>query len=299
MNIYLSNGQQLRGDSINGWILRSDLAPVPRTLEFSVRLSDGLERALAEGRSVKSGVEMLEYQIIKAERKTAVGAVQGDTSLQLLQVTAVLKGCVGIASRSGRAIVIENGNVRQIYASAGANYQFSSDVSMERFSCLKGQVPSFAIAQMFQEQQIALVLTSQKGDPRISIARLKDLFKQDAKYTIGQTDSSEKVESTFLEDHDIPSFFSVDDTGDFVMGEMYAGSPVMYQPRSAENILRNMSHVLVRRRMIASRLAETVNAGDVIAIGKQKLLVSTAAHSMKRAEGSIEVASKFWCSELV
>lgn len=299
MNIYLSNGQQLRGDSINSWVLRSDLAPVPRTLEFSVRLSDGLDRALAEGQLVKSGVEMLEYQIIKSERKTAVGAVQGDTSLQLLQVTAVLKGCVGIASRTGRAIVIENGNVRQIYASSGAKYQFAADVSIARFSCLKGQVPSFAIAQMFQEQQVALVLTSSKGNPRLSAVRLKDLFKQDAKYTIGQTDSSEKVESVFLEDHDIPSFFSLDDTGAFVMGDMYAGSPVMYQPKTAENILRNMSHVLVRRRMIASRLAETINAGDIIAIGKKKLLVSTAAHSMKRAEGSIEVASKFWCSELV
>lgn len=299
MNITLPSGKELRGDSIIDWVLRSDLAPVMRTVEFTVRLSEDLESQLAEGNVIRTGWEFFEYQIIKTEKRNPVGVVQGKDSLQALHVTALLKPCVSIASRSKRAVVIEGGDLRQVYASCGAKFPFSSDIAVKQFSCFKGQVPSFAIAKLFQEQQISLICTGEKGKPKLGAVRLRDLFRQEPKHTIGQTDSTGKVESIFLEDNEIPSFFSVADDGSFVLGDMRESSPVHYQPRSSENILRNMSTVLVRRRIIQTRLSEMVNAGDVIAVGKLKLVVSTAAHTMKHQDGSIEVSSRFWCSELV
>ena len=62
MNVYLSeNGDQLPSDVVLKWVGRSDLTPVPRSIEFTAKLIDGVQEKLKVGASFWSGRENLRY----------------------------------------------------------------------------------------------------------------------------------------------------------------------------------------------------------------------------------------------
>lgn len=292
MNLFLSEGarDQVPGDLIGRWVLRSDLAPVPRTVEFTVQPIEGMLDKVAVGKSIWTGYELLEYEVVKAKQEKVGGIVQGRDQAGAIHVTALLKSCAQITYLRERAVVLERAQLGEVYRACGAKAAIGDDFQIERFSCLRGQVPSYWIAQALQEEGAALVLR----ENRLSIKRLHELVAQEPVGTIGQTDSTDSSESEFLERHSIPAFVSTDDAGAPVMGDTSAARKVVFLPRTPERALRNSTRVLVTRRVVDSDLAEQINAGDVLEVDGERLVVVTAAHSMVANDGITQTDSRFW-----
>lgn len=297
MNLYLSAGgkDQVPGDLIGRWISRSDLAPVPRTVEFSVQAKEGMAERMKVGASVWTGRELLEYEIVAAKKELFGGIVQDRDQVGAISVTALLKSVVQITYLRSRAVVRNRATLGEIYRSCGATAAIADDFQVDRFSCFRGQVPSFWITQALQEEGAALVFR----DNRLSVKRLKDLVAQDPVQRIGQTDSTDSAESQFIERHSVPSFISTDDAGAFVKGDLDLTRGVRFLPRTSERALRNSTRVLVVRRVVDSDFAQQIIAGDVIEVNQERHVVITAAHQFVQNGGITETLSRFWVGGLI
>lgn len=297
MNVYLKQNaqEQVPGDLFQRWVLRTDLAPVPRTVEMTLQVKDGIEQRLAEGATFWTGRELLPYRVVKSKRDAATGVVQGKDQMATFSVTGLLSSCAQVSFRRPRAVIRENAQLGELFRACGATATIAGDLPVRRFTCFAGQVPSFHLAQAMQEESSVLVL---RGG-QLSIVRVADLFRQQPADIIDQTDSTELIESEYLQRHEIPAFFSLADDGSFVFGNFDATRAVRYLPRTEERALRNMTRVLVTRRVVDSQLAEQINAGDILQVAGQNMAVITGAHVMQRGKnGAIESNSKFWCGVL-
>lgn len=295
MNLFLTEkGEQLPGDLVLETTLRSDLAPVPRTLEFTVRLKDDLEKRLADGASIWAGREHLQYTIVHGDRSPPMGVVQGDAALQAKSYTAFLTSCKDLAKPLSRAVIAHQQSLASLYLACGARVSIDNDFTVARFAALVGDVPSVAIAVALQEEGAALVL--RKG--RLSIERLQNLMRQEPIDFIGQFDSSAYSESALVEQHQIPTGYSINSAGALVRGNYDVPRRTLFMPHHDERMLHNLTRVLVRRRVISSRMAQQVNAGDIVEVGGVRQLVITAAHRFKEADGSTNTESRFWVGDL-
>ena len=150
MNVYLAeNGRDLiPGDMIVRWVARSDLVPVPRTLEMTLRIKNGIEKKLVEGAFFWTGHEGLKYQVVKVERRAGSGVVQGNDQMAVMNVTAMVASCVKVSYRIARAVIRENGRIGELFRACGADIAVAEDIPVKRFACYAGMVPSFALAQV-------------------------------------------------------------------------------------------------------------------------------------------------------
>lgn len=277
------------------WVGRSDLTPVPRSLEFSVKLIDNLQSRLKVGTSIWSGRENLRYEIVKTDRAQPIGQVQGKNQQQAMKVTALLHRCASVSRPLNSAVVLSNTTLGAIYRACGAYMPVASDFAVPRFTCFKGKEPSYPLAQALQEEGAALVLRN----GQIMAMRLSDMAKQAPKGDIGQVDSSAKIESEFLQLMDIPSFYSVDDSAAIVLGQMGQARRVKFLARADQRQLRNASCVLVRSKTVDSTICQQYQAGDVLRVAGENLVIITAAHAFEQNEGVQESRSRLWLGGLV
>lgn len=292
MNVYLSanGGDMLPGDMVIRWVLRSDLAPVPRTVEMTVYVKEGIQERLAVGSRFWTGRELLEYEVVKVARDQSSGVIQGKDQLAAFTVTALLASCARVSFRRDRAVIREKASLGDIFRACGATAAIGDDFQVARFSCFSGQVPSFHIAKALQEEGAVVVLRNE----RLSTRRLQDLFRQEPVDAISQADSTDRIESEYLERHEIPNFYSLDDAGEFVFGDYSRTRAIRFMPSTSERSLINASKVLVTRRIVDSHLAQQINAGDILDVNGERLAVITAAHVMEAKDGITETSSKFW-----
>ena len=295
MNLYLSaSGEQLPGDVVQECILRSDLAPVPRTIEFTVRLKDDLESRLSAGASIWGGHEHLEYTIVKRERAQPNGVVQGSDAMQAMRFTAFLSKCKAIAEPRGRAVTGHNASLGSLYRSCGASVVILNDFTVARFACVAGDVPSIAVAVALQEEGAAMVLR----EGRLSVERLHNLMSQTPMDSLGQFDSSAAHDSDLTEQHEIPMCISVDPDGNIIQGDFSKSRSARFIPGKDARTLQNLSHVLITRKVVDSQLAQQIRAGDMVDVAGKKLLVITAAHRFTTNQGIIDTGSRFWLGEI-
>lgn len=296
MNVYLrDNGDQLPTDVVLKWIGRSDLSPVPRSLEFEVKLIDGVKDKLKEGTVVWSGRENLPYKIVKTDKAQPIGQVQGKSQQQAMKVTALLRDCAAVAEPRQSAVILTETTFGAAYRACGAFVPVGSDFAVPRFTCFKGREPSYMLAQVLQEQGAALVMRSGK----ISAMRLTDMAKQSPVADIGQIDSSARIESDFLQMSEVPSYFSIDDSAAIITGQMGQSRRVEFMAKGDAKQLRNASCVLVRNNTVDSTICQQIVAGDVLRVAGQNLVVITAAHAFESLEGAQESRSRLWLGSLV
>lgn len=297
MIIYLSNGIQIRGDLIKSAVLRSDMSPVPVTLEAEIRTDDDMTKYLSEGQILTLGGETGDaLRIVKANR-VINRMVQGEREMSAIQITAILDACHNIVFVRSRAIIKENSALSAIYRAAGANIKaIDADFPVPRFYCPIGDTPSFHITRALQEE--GGIVRWKKG--AISFIRLPDLFKQKAVMDL-PNNASDDVDSGFLERHEIPWFYSLDDTGAIVIGNQQKPRSVRFSPFKNVQRLYNMSRCLVQRKVTKISLNARLVAGDLINfIDGVPLSIITAAHVFENdtdGSGSNQY-SRLWLGSL-
>jgi len=294
--LFLADGKQIRGDLIVSAVLRYDLAPIPVTLEAQIRVGeDDMERRLAEGQVITAGTGDA-FRIVKSTL-VAGRAVQGERQMAAIRITALLDACHTAAFVRGRAIIKEGATLAAIYRAAGATLKaVDADFPVPRFCCPVGQTPTFHIARVLQEEGGAV---RWRGG-RLQFVRLPDLFRQRPVLDLPDN-GSDDVESGFLERHEVPWFFSLNDSGGAVFGNRDKPRSVAYAPFKDVQRLRNMTRCLVRRKVSAIALAGGVVAGDLVNfVGADPLCVITAAHVFETGTdgGGANQYSRLWLGSL-
>lgn len=278
MILYLNSGEQIRGDIIKSAIIRSDMSPVPVTLEAEIRADEDMAKKLAEGEIITAGgssassgdaLRIIKSVLVKNR------FVQGSREMDSIQVTAMLDACHGVAFVRSRAIIKEKVVLSAIYRASGATVKaVDADFPVPRFYCPIGDTPSFHIARALQEEGGIV----RWKDGRLKFFRLPDLFKQDPIMNLPEN-ASDYINSGFIERHEVPWFYSLDDTGGFVLGDQRKPRSVRYAPFMNSQRLRNMSRCLVQRKISNINLSAGIDAGDLINFtGGDQLCVITAAH---------------------
>ena len=272
MIIILSNGKQLRGDILKSAVYRSDLSPIPATVEAEIRIDDGLSRLLAEGKTIEVNGDL--FYIIKSV-KSVGREPQGQRDTSTISITGFLNNCHTVSFVRQKSIIKENATLAEIYRAAGAKIKaIDADFSIPRFSCFIGQTPTFQIGQILQEEGGVVRWKSGK----IKFFRIPDLFKQKSAITI-PNNADENISSEFKARHEVPWFYSLNPDGSFVYGNQSKSRTVRYTPDTNALRLHNMTRCLVRQKESKIRFSGRLAAGDLVDInGAKPLVIGTAAH---------------------
>ncbi|MBC7621250.1 MAG: hypothetical protein H7293_20075 [Candidatus Saccharibacteria bacterium] len=285
----------IRGDLIIRTVLRSDLTPIPQTVELQFRES-AETLALKEGSVMRVGRQGAEFLIVKNSPGGDTGLVAGNQSIRGRAVVGLLASCAPIAQRTQRAIYRRGASLGEIYRACGAQVRIESEFTIDTFCCLKGMTPSFEVAKALQEEAGVLVYV----DSRVAFRRLSELLKTTAVVTLNE-DSTESVHSEFLEQHHVPFAFSTGVDGGFLSGRAEGGHGVMYRPRADVRILNNLGTALIMRRKLQSDFAPHVLAGMRVDIASKPMVVITAAHCEDGGAdgGAGQQYTRLWLGELV
>lgn len=275
MIIFLSNGKQIRGDLIRKAVLRSDLAPIPRTLEAEINSGDEtFDRLLAEGQTLTMG-DGDAFYIVKSERVVS-NTVRGERLDTGNRITALQKSTLPIAYTRSTAIIKEGSSLSGIYRAAGASVRaVDGDFPVPRFYCPIGETPTFHIARTLQEEGGVV----RWKNNRLKFFTLQELAAQEP-FRDFLDKGSETVQTGFLERHSVPWFFSLSDSGSFVYGNRQKARRVAYSPFKNAIRLRNMTRCLVLKKIVRLSLDIQIAAGDVLrsSTDGEKYIVMTAAH---------------------
>ena len=296
MVLFLSDGTQIRGDLIRSATVRSDLAPVPVTLEAEIRSDDSMEALLAVGELVSTGGGD-SLRIVRSVR-VAERDVQGEREMAAMRITALLDACEPIAYVRSRAIIKEGATLAAIYRAAGATIKgVEADFPVPRFYCPVGDTPTFQIARVLQEQGGAV----RWRNGGLQFKRLPDLFKQEPAKTLPDN-ASDDVESGFMERHQVPWFLSIDAAGAAVFGNRDKPRVARFSPFKDELQLRNMTRCLVHRKTMRITLDGQLCAGDLVEFaGGEKLAIITAAHCFASGTddgGTADTYTRLWLGSL-
>ena len=255
-------------------VLRSDLAPIPVTLEADIRAGDDqFDKLLSEGRliSTASGDE---FYIVKSVRIDG-STVQDDRRLSGYRITAIINACLPVAFVRSRAIIKENASLAAIYRAAGATIRgIDGDFPVPRFYCPVGETPTFHIAKILQEQGGVV----RWKNHRLQFFTLSDLMRQKVSRTISGN-ATDTVQTGFLERHSVPFFFSLNEAGAFVFGNRSKPRKALYSRFKNVQRLRNLTRCLIHRKTAKMPYDIRICAGDVIQdLDGTKYAVQTAAH---------------------
>lgn len=298
MILYLENNKQIRGDLVRKAVFRSDLSPIPATLEATITAGeDNFDKFLKEGRKIilDSGEEFL---IVKSAYAEDRKAPKGNRKNSVFQVIGLLSSCAEIANVRKTALIKESTSLLQVYRAAGAKLRaVENDVNIDRFYCFVGDTPSYQISKVLQE---AGGVVRWKNN-RLNFIRLRDLFKQKPIMTLPEN-ASNNIETKFTEDHEVPWFYSVNDSGSFVFGDRSQARSSRFTPFKNVQQLYNMSHCLIRRKVMNILMNRKISAGDLIRFSDNvDLVVITVAHCICNGadtDETMKTYSRLWLGAL-
>jgi len=269
MFVTLEDKTVIRGDLLKSVILRYDLSPIPSTVELEIRTDEKLTASLIEGKSVYvNGDRFYIVKTLGINQK----AVQGDTAITGVRITALLFSCYQIGFIRKKAVIQYNTTLNSVYRACGAVVaNVLNDCKIDRFSCLIGEVPTFAITKALQQNGGIVQLKNNK----IEFVRIDSLFKQKPVLHIPNT-ASEEVNSQFLTKHEVPLYISVDDNNSVITGNNIG--KVEYSPFKDTQTLNKMAKALIQVTPVKINLNPSLQAGDLVIMGNKELVIVTVAH---------------------
>lgn len=298
MQVFYDDGgekQLIDGEYLKKYVLRNDLVPIPVTLEIDVRVEVDSMAFFEEGKKLYTA-NGDEFTILKSEVVSS-GKVQGGNLAQYVEIIAVLSALVNACYVRDKPMRKLKTNLTDIYRSVGCKLQaVEGDFSVPVFNCLTGEPPTFQIAKILQES--AGVIAWRDG--KLFFKPVLDLFKQEALTDIPIT-SAESIQSGFLERHEIPTFYSIDESGNFIYGNKEKARTARFVADKDVITLRNMSTCLVLKQVSRIGYNDNIVAGDLIQVSADEfLVVITVAHvfSMGIDGDAPRQYTKLWLGEL-
>lgn len=295
MLIALPDGRIIPGDQLLTATLRTDLVPVPLSLEFVVQSSPELGKALVQGAELRVGEEGFPVTIVKVQpMRTQI--IRDNAALGAIAVVAILSGCVPLIQPAERAVIANETSVAGAYRAAGARIAFSRDIPMPRFVCLVGRTPTHELARRLQEE--AAVVRFATG--KLQALCLDELMTGQPVMRMDPS-AVQWIESPQVERRLSVSVVSLDADGATVVGDPVDGRPVIYLGGLDTRRTANMARILVTRGILVRPLDFSLQAGTLLQVGERKVVILTAAHRVDTGAmgGATAMASKLWLAELL
>ncbi|NDY89701.1 hypothetical protein [Ideonella livida] len=289
------DGTFLPGDMVLSVVQRFDLAPMPSTVEATLRLDESTEPIGKDGAKLRCGAGMDLYRVVKAEDCASVPIAQGREPVKARRVTAVLDGLQALMWAQQRAVVKEGAGMVECYRSCGAAVRMGSDVPTHRLFVPRGHIPTFALAELMAEEFAAPVWM----DGRLSFSRLTDLMSQSPVHRL-EVDAAEGRSSGWMEHLEAVTAMSCRADGQVFGASSTLARPAAFLPRTPQRILNNWGRWLAVRRCLPTQFAASVRAGHVIELAGVRHLVVTAAHSLTAGAdgGKSEQTSMLWLGQV-
>lgn len=292
MNIQLEDGSTISGSDLISAIYRTDLVPIPVTLELVVKSDERLTQFLTIGRQITTpkGIplviiksQVINEQSIKAGRR--IGAIH---------VVAIIAGCEALLGVTSRATSLENTSFNEIYRALGAKLRIKPDIKVSSFVCLKGQLPTASIAAALQKEAAVICST----DNGMAVIRLNELMTGDA--VLFDKSAVQWIENPNAVRHSNTNYLSIDDDGSTILGTARAERSIRYYPRADNRELQNLRRILITKATITRQLDERLDAGKLIEVDGRKLVALTAAHRYDTGAlgGQTVMATKAWLAQV-
>lgn len=291
MILILENGRQLRGDFIQMAVLRNDATPICATLEAHIKYDADLEKYLQQGKVIEHG-EGNKFRIIKSGMSAGRG-IQGDRPTSAFSIVAFLDDVAPLAMVRKTAIIKSSTSLAAIYRACGCSIGgVDNDFAGVQFSCFAGDVPTYQVARLLQEEG-GIVRYRRK---KLAFLRLTDLKNQDSDITL-PANAIDETKAGFLERHQIPTYFSTDKNGKQIFGNRKKERRMVFVAGKDVRQLTNMGRILVRSSIQKIDYSGQYCAGDVVKLSNgENRVVITAAHVFISGTdgGAAEQYTRLW-----
>ncbi|MGP5656807.1 hypothetical protein [Psychrobacter celer] len=292
MNIQLEDGSSIGGGNLVSAIYRTDLVPVPVTLELVVKADDRLHGLLLIDKTLTTpkGVSLtiVKSQIINEQ------SIKAGKRIAALHVIAVLSGCEVLLGVTKKAVSLTNTSFNEVYRALGAKVRIKRDIKLASFVCLKGQMPTVAIAKALQKES-AVICHSEQG---LSVIRLNELM-------IGEVTLFDKSAVQWINHpnairHGNINYLSIDDNGSDILGTARAERSIEYYPRADNRELQNLRRILITKATITRQLDDRLDAGKLVVVDDKTLVILTGAHRFESGAlgGPAVMATKAWLAQV-
>ncbi|WP_230657788.1 hypothetical protein [Psychrobacter sp. I-STPA10] len=292
MKLYLGDGSSIDGSDLISAIYRTDLVPVPVSLELVVKANDKLKELLNTGHIITTNqdiqLEVVKSQIINTQ------SVKDGKRIAALHIIAVLAGCSALLGVASRATSLTNTSFNEAYRALGAKLRIKDDMKLGGFICLKGHLPTVRIAAALQKEAAVVRFF----DNRLSIIRINELFNGDA--TPYDKSTVQFINNPNAIRHDNTNYLTIDDDGTQIIGNAHPQRAINYYPRAQARELQNLRRILVTKATITRQLDEQLNAGNLVSIEGQKYVVLTGVHRYDSGVlgGAPITATRAWLAQI-
>lgn len=295
LTVIEATGQIISAAQIIAATLRTDMVPVPVSLELSVQSTPELDAAITLGATLLVGDPAIAVTIVKVLPITTQSIKEG-RKVGGISCTAVLSGCQRMIEPTNRAIILSNTSFAEIFRACGCRLAVELDLPVSSFVCLRGQIPTTLIAKALQQESAVMFL--RQG--RLVFWRVSELLKEPPLLRYDPSAVQWEDNPVVLAKSKI-SFFSVALDGSTIERPTPTASrPVSYYPKLSERQLMNLEKVLIRRGTMLRPMDQRLNAGVVLHIEDQVYVVLTAAHHFASGAlgGASAMATKIWFANL-
>lgn len=286
------------GSDLISAIYRTDLVPVPVSLELVVKSTDKIYPLLQTDKKLWTATET-ELIIVKSQILNTQSIKDGKR-VAAIHVIAILSGCEALISVAKRATSLKNTGFNEVYRALGAKISMANDIKLNQFICLKGQLPTERIALSLQKESTVI---RYDGSNRISAIRLNELFKGDSK--LYDKSSVQWVSNPSVVTHGTVNYLSIDDNGSDIVGDTDQSSAINYYPQADARELKNLKRILVTKGIITRQLDEYLYSGKLVSISSgndvgQPFVVLTSAHRYDSGAvgGKPIMATKAWLAQI-
>lgn len=297
MHVVGTDNRPLRGDLVTRVVLRTDLTPIPATVEITAKRTTETAAVLAEGQTVMVGGASIPFLILKTAGDKGSGVEQGGREVAEIKAYGILASCEALGRLLQRSVIREGSNFTEIYRSIGATALVDSDFAVPSFAAYIGTLPTPEIARVLQEE----AATVYYSNGSIRFRRLADLMAQPATVTFPK-DRTEEIAAGFMERHAMPFVFTTNPDGSFASTKRETARGVVYRPRADQRIMNNMSTALIQRRKLLQGLQPAWNAGMRVDVEARRHIIITAAHVYSTATNETdkgEQSTTLWLGEIV
>lgn len=287
MNIQLEDGSQI-GTNLISAIYRTDLVPVPVTIELVVKADDRLHKLLLIDKTLTTpkdvSLTIVKSQVINEQ------SIKAGKRIAALHIIAVLSGCEPLLGVTKKAVSLDNTSFNEVYRALGAKVRIKKDIKLASFICLKGQMPTVAIAKALQKES-AVICHTNNG---LSVIRLNELMIGAA--TLFDKSAVQWTNNPNAIRHGNVNYLSIDDNGSDILGSARTERSIEYYPRADNRELQNLRRILITKATITRQLDERLDAGKLITVDNKTLVALTAAHRFESGAlgGPAVMATKAW-----
>lgn len=292
MNIQLEDGSSIGGGNLISAIYRTDLVPVPVTLELVVKADDRLHDLLLVDKTLTTpkGVSLtiVKSQVINEQ------SIKAGKRIAALHVIAVLSGCEALLGVTKKAVSLTNTSFNEVYRALGAKVRIKRDIKLASFVCLKGQMPTVAIAKALQKES-AVICHSEQG---LSVILLNQLMNGAS--TLFDKSAVQWINHPNAIRHSNINYLSIDDNGSDILGTARSERSIEYYPRADNRELQNLRRILITKATITRQLDDRLDAGKLVVVDDKTLVILTGAHRFESGAlgGPAVMATKAWLAQV-